>query len=261
MPKFAANLSMMFTEAPFLDRFERAAAAGFRAVEYLFPYEHEPATLAGRLDGHGLQQVLFNLPPGDWAAGDRGLAALPGREAEFARSVERALGYAEALRCPQVHAMAGVPPAGVTRGEGDAVYLANLRAAAERLARHGVRLLIEPINRRDMPGYFLATVEEARAVIERVGHPNLFLQMDLYHAQIMGGDLATRIAANLPLIRHFQIAGVPERHEPDGGEVNYAYLFDLIDRLGYDGWIGCEYRPKGNTLDGLGWFARARGAS
>lgn len=250
MPKLAANLSMMFQELPFLDRFAAAAEAGFKAVEFLFPYEHEPNRLGELLQRHGLRLVLFNLPPGDWSKGERGLAALPGREPEFAAGVETALHYARALGCPQVHAMAGNAPA---TPAGEALYASNLGRAAERLAEAGVRLLIEPINARDMPGYLLTTVEQARAVIERAHHGNLYLQMDLYHAQVMGGDLARRIEANLPLIRHFQIAGVPERHEPDRGEVRYPYLFELMDRLGYEGWVGCEYRPRAGTVAGLGW--------
>ena len=255
MPNFAANLSMMFQELPFLDRFEAAAKAGFKAVEFLFPYDYPAPDIRQRLDRFGLRQVLFNLPPGDWAKGERGLAALPGREAEFNAGVERAIEYATALGCPQVHAMAGVP-LNVSLEQASATYGANLRAAAARFQANGVRVLIEPLNTRDMPGYFLTTAEQARLIIEMVNHPNLFLQMDLYHAQIMGGDLAERTRSHWKLIRHFQIAGVPGRHEPDVGEINYPYLFDLIDSLGYDGWIGCEYRPRGKTLEGLGWARR-----
>ena len=256
MPDFAANLSFLFQDIAFLDRFEAARAAGFAAVEYLFPYDVPAAELGGRLRRCGLRQALFNLPPGDWAAGERGIAVLPGREPEFAEGVERAIGYAQALGCRQVHAMAGIPPAGASREAAEGVYASNLRAAATKLKSHGIRLLIEPINSRDMPGYFLDTVEQARRVIDRVGSDNLFLQMDLYHCQIMSGDLAERIKANMPVIRHFQIAGVPGRHEPDVGEINYPYLFDLIDGLGYEGWIGCEYRPRAGTVEGLGWARR-----
>jgi hydroxypyruvate isomerase len=256
MPKFAANLSMLFPELPFLDRFEAAAKAGFRAVEYLFPYEYPSNELAERLRRFDLKQVLFNLPPGDWAAGERGIAAIPGRERDFERSLDRSIEYARDLECPQVHAMAGVLPRGVPREAWETTYLANLRAAAAKLAAHGIRLLIEPLNTRDMPGYFLTTAEQARYIIQHVGSDNVFLQMDLYHAQIMGGDLAERTRSHWPLIRHFQIAGVPGRHEPDVGEISYPYLFDLIDELGYDGWIGCEYRPRGETLAGLGWAER-----
>jgi len=210
------------------------------------------------LKRHGLTQALFNMPPGDWTAGERGIAILPGREGEFAAGIEKALAYARALGCKRVHAMAGVPPPGLSRERAEAVYVANLKGAAAALAPHGIRLLIEPINTRDMPGYFLATVEEARRIMDRVGHSNLALQLDLYHAQIMGGDLAQRIKAHLPVTGHVQIANPPDRHEPDAGEINYAYLFELIDRLGYKGWIGCEYKPRAGTLEGLGW-ARAYG--
>ena len=255
MPKFAANLSMLFQELPFLDRFEAAARAGFRAVEFLFPYEYPAQDIRQRLDRLGLRQVLFNLPPGDWAKGERGLAALPGREAEFAAGVDRAIEYANALGCPQVHAMAGVA-LDVPLEQAAATYRANLRQAADRLHAHGIRTLIEPLNSRDMPGYFLMTAEQARQIIEAVNHPNLFLQMDLYHAQIMEGDLATKLRRWLPHIGHIQIAGTPGRHEPDIGEVNYAWLLRHVDDLGYDGWVGCEYRPLTTTTAGLSWRNR-----
>jgi hydroxypyruvate isomerase len=255
MPKFAANLSMLFPELPFLDRFEAAARAGFKAVEFLFPYEHEAQEIRRRLDRFGLRQVLFNLSPGDWGKGERGLAALPGREQEFAASVDQAIAYAQALECPQVHIMAGLA-FDIPLEQASATYGANLRWAANRLQSCDIRALIEPLNSRDMPGYFLTTAEQAHLIIETVGHPNLFLQMDLYHAQIMGGDLAERTRSHWPLIRHIQIAGVPGRHEPDVGEINYPYLFDLLDGLGYDGWIGCEYRPRADTRAGLGWARR-----
>ncbi len=255
MPRFAANLSMMFQELPFLERFEAAAKAGFKAVEFLFPYDYEAADIRRQLDHFGLRQALFNLPPGDWEKGERGLAALPGREQEFAASIDQAIAYAQALECSQVHVMAGLA-LDVPLEQASATYGANLRRAADRLQSWGIRALIEPLNSRDMPGYFLTTAEQAHLIIETVHHPNLFLQMDLYHAQIMGGDLAERTRAHWPLIRHIQIAGVPGRHEPDVGEINYPYLFDLLDELGYDGWVGCEYRPRGKTLDGLGWARR-----
>jgi hydroxypyruvate isomerase len=259
MPRFAANLSFLFPEVPFLDRFAAAARAGFRAVEYLFPYDFAPDELARRLQDCGLVQVLFNLPPGDWEAGERGLGALPGRETAFAEGVEQALSYARTLHCRQLHALAGVLPAGVARPEAEAVYIRNLRYAAELLKPHGIRVLIEPINTvHDIPGYFLRTSAQARRIIEAVGSDNLFLQMDLYHCQIMEGDLAENIRKNFRYIRHFQIAGNPGRHEPDVGEIYYPYLFDLIGALGYTGWIGCEYRPQGQTTAGLGW-ARAYG--
>lgn len=254
MPRFAANLSMLYTEHAFLDRFAAAAADGFTAVEYLFPYEHAAADLAARLQAHGLQQVLFNAPPGDWARGERGLACLPGREAEFRRGVEQALSYAAALRCPRIHLMAGLAPAGVERATLQETYLTNLAWAAAQADE--IDFLIEPINPRDIPRFFLNRQDHAHEVVAAVGAPNLKVQMDLYHCQIVEGDLAKKIEAYLPSGRvgHFQIAGVPERHEPDVGELNYPYLFELIDRLGHAGHIGCEYRPRGATSAGLGWF-------
>jgi hydroxypyruvate isomerase len=258
MPRFAANLGFLFQDIGFLDRFEAAARVGFRGVEHGSPYEAPPADIAARLQACGLQQVLCNLPPGDPVRGERGVAALPGREEVFAECLERALTYARALSCPCLHAMAGTPPGGVSWQDCEAVYVRNLRWAADTLKPHGIRLLIEPLNTRDNPGYFLTTTAQARQLIERVGSENLFLQMDLYHCQVMRGDLAAEIKAHLPLIGHIQIAGNPGRHEPDVGEINYAYLFDLLDELGYSGWVGCEYRPRGSTVAGLGW-ARAYG--
>jgi len=258
MPRFAANLTMMFNEVPFPERFQRAADAGFEAVEFLFPYDHTPTEVAGWLAAAGLQNVLFNMPPGDWAKGERGLAALPGREAEFRAGVAKALDYAAALGTKRLHAMAGLVPEGADRDACRETYVANLKHAAEALGRHGLTLVIEPINTRDIPGFFLNTQAEARAVIEAVGAPNLKIQMDFYHAQIVEGDLAMTLRKNLDLVGHTQIAGVPDRHEPDEGEVNYPYLFGLLDELGYDGWVGCEYRPRGKTEDGLGWLKAAR---
>jgi 2-dehydrotetronate isomerase len=254
MPRFAANLSMLYNEHAFLDRFAAAAADGFGAVEYLFPYEFAAADLAARLKDNGLQQVLFNAPPGDWAAGERGTACLPGREDEFKRGVERALDYARALDCPRVHLMAGLAPDGADRAALRATYLANLAWAAAQA--RDVTFLIEPINPRDIPRFFLNRQDEAHAAVAEVGAPNLKVQMDLYHCQIVEGDLAKKIERYLPTgkVGHLQIAGVPERHEPDIGEINHPYLFALIDRLGYDGWIGCEYRPRAATSAGLGWL-------
>jgi len=251
MPKLAANLSMMFTEVPFLDRFAAAAAAGFRGVEYLFPYEHEPDLVAARLQAAQLVQALFNMPPGDWNAGERGIAALTGREAEFAAGVARALVYAQALACPLVHPMAGL--AAADDEHAIATYIANLRAAADMFAESGRRIVLEPINHRDMPGYFLNTTAQAAALIEKIDRPNVFLQLDLYHAQISEGDLEQKIRTLLPLTAHVQIAGNPARHEPDVGEVNYDYLLGVLDDVGYSGWIGCEYRPAGETAAGLAW--------
>jgi len=260
MPRFAANLSMMYSEVPFLERFGAAAKDGFRGVEFLFPYAFEAGAIAAELERHGLQQALFNTWPGDFDAGERGLASLPGREREFLEGVDRAIGYARALKCPRLHAMAGLLPAGADRAERRATYVKNLREATRRCADAGLDLLIEPINTRDIPGFFLNTQADAHAVIAEVGAPNLKVQMDLYHCQIVEGDLAMKIRQYLPTghVGHFQIAGVPLRHEPDLGEVNHPYLFDLLDELGWDGWIGCEYRPRAGTTAGLGWFAPYR---
>jgi hydroxypyruvate isomerase len=255
MPKFAANLSMLFTEVDFPERFAAAAAAGFEGVEFLFPYAWSADDLAGRLHEAGLAQVLFNLPPGDWEAGERGLAAIPGRQGEFRDGVGRAIEYARVLGCSQVHCMAGVATPDLDGAAMEEAYVDNLGWAAAACAEAGVRLLIEPLNDRDVPGYLLSGSDQARRVIEAVNSDNLFLQFDVYHMQIMEGDLATSIAANMDIIHHFQIAGVPDRHEPSRGEVNYPFLFAHIDALGYDGWIGCEYRPAAATADGLGWLA------
>lgn len=261
MPRFAANLTMMYGEHSFLDRFAAAARDGFTAVEYLFPYEYPAHTLAGLLKDHGLKQVLFNAPPGDWKAGERGVTALPRRETEFREGFKRALEYASALNCPRVHTMAGIVAAGADRARMRETYVANLAWAAEAAARQGVDVLIEPIAQRNMPGFFLNLQEEAHAIAAETGYANLKILMDLFHCQVAEGDLATRIRKYLAdpkqsRVGHFQIAGVPERHEPDTGEVRYEYLFDLIDQLGYEGWIGCEYIPKAGTSDGLGWFKK-----
>ena len=249
MPRLAANLTTMFTEVPFPDRFAAAAGAGFAGVEFLFPYEHPAQAVAARLRAAGLDVAMFNLPPGDWAGGERGLAALAGREAAFRQSVEVAIGYATALGVSRLHAMAGLEGQGADR----TTYIANLRHAAARLADHGMTLLIEPINRRDMPGYLLHRWDDAIAVQDEVGAPNLQLQADLYHLQIVGGDLARTLRRDLARIGHVQIAGVPDRHEPDEGEVSFPYLLRLLDELGYAGWVGCEYHPRGRTEAGLGW--------
>ncbi|MFF8844223.1 2-oxo-tetronate isomerase [Streptomyces sp. NPDC015127] len=266
MPRFAANLSMMYTEHDFLDRFAAASADGFEAVEYLFPYDHDPAELRRRLDDHGLKQVLFNAPPGAWESGERGIAALPGREAELRSAIDRALEYAEALDCPRVHVMAGLVRPDTTpaeRAEHRDTYLANLAWAAERAGAAGVDLLIEPINGRDMPGYFLNRQAEAHAVVREVGASHLKVQLDLYHCQIVEGDLTTTLRRDLPTGRvgHLQIAGVPDRHEPDRGELAIRHLFTVVDELGFDGWIGCEYRPRAGTSEGLGWLNDYRGES
>lgn len=254
MPRFAANLSMMYNEHAFLDRFAAAAADGFRAVEYLFPYEHAAAELRARLDANGLTQALFNAPPGDWAAGERGLAALPGREAEFRDAVGRALEYAGVIGNDRVHVMAGLVPAEADRARHRAAYLENVAFAAKAAAAQGITIVIEPINTRDMPGYFLNRQDDAQAICKEVGAANLKVQFDCYHCQIVEGDIAMKLKRDMPGIGHIQIAGVPERHEPDLGELNYPYLFEVIDSLGYDGWIGCEYRPRAGTSEGLGWL-------
>lgn len=260
MPKFAANLSMMYQEYAFLDRFAAAARDGFEAVEYLFPYEHAVRELDVRLRDHGLQQVLFNAPPGDWKAGERGIACLPGRTPEFREAIARALDYAHALRCPRVHVMAGLAPAGTPREALRAIFVERLHFAAEAATKAGVTMLIEPINQRDIPGFFLNRQDEAHAIVAEVGSPHLKVQMDLYHCQIVEGDVATKVRRYVPTgnVGHVQIAGVPERQEPDVGEVHYPYLFDVLDAAGYDGWVGCEYRPRAGTSAGLGWLARAR---
>jgi hydroxypyruvate isomerase len=263
MPRFAANLSMLYNDVDFLDRFAAAARDGFKAVEYLFPYAHPAPELAARLQAHGLRQVLFNAPPGNWEAGERGLACVPGREAEFEDGLAQAIAYAQALSCPRIHVMAGLVPPGADAAAVRATYIANVRHAAVQAAPRGIQILLEPINGRDMPGFFLSRQDQAHALVADIGEPNVKVQMDLYHAQIVEGDLATKIRQYLPTgnVGHFQIAGVPERHEPDVGEVNYPYIFQLLDSLGYDGWIGCEYRPARGaaphaTSDGLGWLQR-----
>ena len=265
MPRFAANLSMLYNELAFLDRFAATAADGFQAVEFLFPYAFEAQALARRLADHGLQQVLFNAPPGDFDAGERGLACLPGREAEFRSGFEQALAYAHALGCPRLHVMAGLAPRGIERARLQATYEANLAWAAGQAAVAGCQVLIEPINSRDIPGFFLNRQDEAHRIVQAIAAPNLRVQMDLYHCQIVEGDVAMKLRQYLPSGRvgHLQIAGVPERHEPDIGELNYPYLFQVIDEVsaacGWDGWIGCEYRPArgavaGGTRAGLGWL-------
>lgn len=274
MPRFAANLSMMYTELPFLERFEAAAQDGFKGVEFLFPYEWPMEQLAKLLQRHSLQQVLFNAPPGGmdpsgiaaaWGQGMRGTAALPGREAEFRAGVMLALRYAQALRCPRIHCMAGVLLPDTDPVLAQATFEANLRWAAQAAAVQDTTLLIEPINTRDMPGYFLHHQAHAHQTVTQVGTANLQVQMDLYHCQIMEGDVAMKLRQYLPTGRvgHVQIAGVPDRHEPDSGELHYPYLFSVLDELGYAGWVGCEYRPRlgsspGATRAGLGWLPPGR---
>jgi hydroxypyruvate isomerase len=256
MPRFAANISTMFTDRPFADRIEAAANAGFKAVECQFPYEVEAGELEARLDQAGLDLVLLNTPPGDSPGGEFGVGGLPGREREFRAGLDRALEYASRLGCGQVRVMAGVVPRDASYDACLEVLKANLRIAAEACGRAGKLALVEPLNTRDIPGCLINTPAEAAELIEGLGADNLRLQFDFYHTQIMAGDLAKSFERHLPLISHVQIAGVPERHEPDTGEINYSYLFDLMDRLGFEGWVGCEYFPAGRTEDGLGWALR-----
>ncbi len=259
MPRFAANLSLMYTELPFAERMAAAAADGFKAVECLFPYEVPAARWAAGLRELGLQQALFNAPPGDWAAGERGLACLPGREDEFRQAVLTGLEYATTVGCERLHVMAGLKPAGQSTESLMARYRDALAWACEQAAAAKVHVLIEPLNGRDVPGYLLTHQAQAHEVVAAVGSPWLKVQMDLYHVQITEGDLAMRLRHWMPTgnVGHIQIAGVPERHEPNVGEINYPYLFALLDELGYAGWVGCEYRPKAGTREGLGWFQRA----
>ena len=265
MPQFAANLSLMYTELPFLERFAAAASDGFTAVEYLYPYAFDPAELAARLRGNCLRQVLFNAPPAGlertamaaaWEQGARGTAALPGREAEFRAGVQEALRYAQALDCPRIHLMAGLLPEGATRESLLGQVVSNLRWAAALAGAQGCQVLIEPINQRDMPRYFLNRQDHAHALLDAVDSPHLKVQMDLYHCQIVEGDVASKLRQYLPTgrVAHIQIAGVPERHEPDRGELHYPYLFEVIDHAAYSGWVGCEYRPAAGTSAGLGWL-------
>ncbi len=254
MPRFAANLSMLYPQHDFLARFAAAAADGFGAVEFMFPYEYSAKELKQRLDDNGLVQALFNAPPGDQARGERGTASLPGRENEFRAGIEQALQYAQVLGNDRLHVMAGLLPSEDLRERHHAIYLENLAYAAQQAAKVGITVLIEPINTRDMPGFFLNRQDQAQAVCKEVGAANLKVQFDLYHCQIVEGDVSTKLRRDFAGIGHIQIAGVPDRHEPSLGELNYPYLFELIDQLGYQGWIGCEYRPQGDTSAGLEWL-------
>ena len=254
MPRFCANLSLLFNEVPFPERFRAARASGFRGVEYLFPYAYSKQELTDKLRENALAQVLHNMPGGDWDKGERGIACLPDRMGEFQASVETTIAYATALGCKQVNCLAGIAPPGLARDEAEQTFIDNLRFAAPRLEAAGIKLLIEAINTRDIPGFFLNTTRQALAIIDAVGSANVFVQYDIYHMQIMEGDLAPTIEANIGRIPHMQLADTPGRHEPGTGEINYPFLFDFIDRLGYGGWIGCEYRPKTTTLAGLAWI-------
>ena len=253
MPRFAANLTLMFTEWPFLDRFDAAADAGFDAVEFLFPYDHAPEQVGERLRHNGLVQALFNLPPGNWDAGEKGFAARPDHFEDMQRSIHTALPYAAATGVKRLHLMAGIADRRDARAV--AAFRKSVAWAAEELGRHGIDTVIEPINPRDVPGYFLNDFAFARDLILELQHPNLKLQFDIYHCQIVHGDVTMRLREMMPIIGHIQIASVPSRNEPGSEELNYPFLFDELDRLGYGGFVGCEYRPRGKTVDGLGWFA------
>ena len=258
MPRFAANLSMLFTEHPFLDRFERAARAGFGAVEFLFPYAHTPGEVAARLKGNRLQCVLHNLPAGDWDAGERGIACLPDRIDEFRDGVARAIEYATALGAPQLNCLAGKAPLGADEKMLRQTFVANLKFAAAELKKANLKLLIEPINTYDIPGFFLSRTAQAIAIMDEVGSDNLFLQYDVYHAQRSEGELAATMTKHLARIAHVQIADNPGRNEPGSGEINYPFLFAHLARIGYRGFVGCEYKPANGTEAGLGWLEQAR---
>ena len=259
MPKFAANIGFMFQEFELPQRFEEAAKAGFKAVEMAFPYDYEPQMLKDKLDKNGLEWALFNCPPGDWESGERGTAALPSHTNEFRSSIELALGYAEVLECRRLHVMAGVRDKDADAELSRRTFVQNLRWAAKKAEPAGRTLLIEPINQVDMPGYFVSTQEHGAALIAEIGADNVQLQFDFYHCQMTQGKLAATFEKLFGSIGHVQIAGVPGRHEPDVGEINYPFLFDLMDRLGYSGFVGCEYAPLQSTADGLGWFGQFQG--
>jgi 2-dehydrotetronate isomerase len=258
MPRFAANLSMMFTEVPFLDRFDAAAKAGFTAVEFLFPYDYPAEEVGRRLRAAGLTQALFNLPPGNWEAGEKGFAALPDRFDDLQQSLRTALPYAEATGVKRLHLMAGI----ANRNDSRAVeaFYKSVAWAAEFFTPHDLDVVIEPINPRNVPGYFLNDFRFAADLIDELKIPNLKLQFDIYHCQIIHGDVTIRLREMMPIIGHIQIASVPSRNEPDGEELNYPFLFEELDRLGYKGFVGCEYNPRGKTTDGLGWFKPYAGA-
>lgn len=255
MPKFAANLSTQFNEVPFTERFAAAADAGFEAVEFLFPYDYPAAQLKQLLKENQLKLALFNTAPGDVAAGEWGVAGIPGREAEARADIDRALEYALALGCPQVHIMAATVPPGADREAYVSIFISNMHYAADRFASHGINLLLEALNPKTKPNYLYSSQYQTLEMQERIDRPNVFTQLDLFHAQLVDGNLSGLIRNYAGRYRHIQIASAPDRHEPDEGEINYPWLFNLLDEVGYDGWIGCEYIPRGTTLDGLGWFA------
>ncbi|QND50491.1 hydroxypyruvate isomerase (plasmid) [Phyllobacterium sp. 628] len=254
MPKFAANLTMLFNEVPFLERFALASKAGFEAVEYLFPYEYGATDLKQQLTDNGLVQVLHNLPAGNWAGGERGIAVMPDRIDEFRRGVGTAIDYATELGCKQINCLAGIAPHGLPDSVLRTTLVHNLRLAAGELAKHDIRLLIEPINTYDIPGFYLNTVEQAASIIDEVGSDNLFIQYDLYHQQRTRGELVATYERHKDRIAHIQLADNPGRHEPGTGEINYGFIFEALDLAAYDGWIGCEYKPKTETQRGLGWL-------
>jgi hydroxypyruvate isomerase len=254
MPRFSANLTMQFNEVDFLNRFERAAKAGFKGVEYLFPYGWSKEQLVNELGRHGLQQVLHNLPAGDWQAGERGIACLPGRAGEFQDGVGKAIEYAKALKCPRLNCLVGKTPQELSTEKIRQTLVNNLRFAAAAIEKEEIRFLIEPLNDRDVPGFYLVHTWEALQLMKEVNHPNLWLQYDIYHMQIMEGNLTKTIQGNLGRIAHIQVADIPGRHEPGTGEIKFINLFRSVDEMGYDGWIGCEYTPAGKTEDGLQWI-------
>lgn len=256
MPRFAANLTMLFNEVPFMERFAAAAKAGFKGVEYLFPYDFAAEDLARQLSTHGLTQVLHNLPAGDWGKGERGIAIFPDRVDEFKTGVTKAITYAKALKCSQLNCLVGVLPQGADAKKAHDTLVSNLKFAASALKNEGIKLLIEPINTRDIPGFFLTHTKQALSLIDEVGSDNLYDQYDIYHMQIMEGDLARTIEANLAKIAHIQLADNPGRNEPGTGEINYPFLYEFLDKIGYKGWIGAEYKPKSDTVAGLGWLPK-----
>lgn len=254
MPRFSANLSLLFTEVDFMDRFGKAARAGFKAVEYMFPYPFDPQGLADALKTNGLKQALFNLPAGNWDAGERGIAVLPDRKGEFQEGVAEAIRYAKALDCSLVNCLVGLKPSGISDSQVRGVLVSNLHFAAEALAKEGIHLLLESLNTRDIPGFYLSRTADVLSLIKEVGHPNVYYQYDIYHMQVMEGDLTSTIRDNISVIKHIQLADNPGRHEPGTGEINYPNLFRFIEEAGYRGFIGCEYKPLTTTDEGLGWI-------
>ena len=255
MPKFSANLTMMFNEVDFLQRFERASRAGFKAVEYMFPYDWPKKQLAEALDSYQLVQVLHNLPAGNWSAGERGIACIPGREDEFKDGVRTARAYAKALRCPALNCLVGLTPAGISPERIRRTLVENLRFAATALEKEGIRCLVESLNDNDIPGFYVVRTRDALQLLEEVNHPNIWLQYDVYHMQIMEGNLINTLSKHVSRIAHIQIADNPGRHEPGTGEINFPNLFNALDDMGYDKYVGCEYVPAGSTEEGLGWFS------